>query len=922
MAKKTTTIQRNEQNHAASPITQTIKPYDKHFANNSFSGTDMVAIMHIPNVNGFSGTYTLGSLQTITYSTHMDRSPIRSIGNVNAKDYVMGPRTVAGSLVFAVFDKHFAYAAMDEIRKNNEGYHFLADELPAFDITITMASEYGKKAKLCIYGVQLINEGQVMSVNDIFTENTYQFVAKDIDYLSDQTENASGAIYSPLSPNPGTMSQAIEVELIDDVKIEAAEAAKAALLEDIIVAPTVKRNQIFVSATGEITPGKVAIDMNLRQTTGFIKVYNGSVCIVEQKLTTGMQWPLSCELTAGTYETYYENEDAETSRSTSFVVMEEVVKTKLPLPPIQHYEELEANQTITVGLKVVDSAGVGIKYAKRPKGNSDPVWIEERLVDKDKMCTFKGLTNGEEYIFVAYNDVLTSDYLVLLLDGEMDSLFSDFAAHIYNNRMSLDRRHYKNWEAIWNKAIEQKNKEPNRGLVYCINAARFTSTGIDDSVVYFSKHATAYIKNTIAQKNLVQVMDTPILQNTAQAMITMSTKVKKIKVTRNNDAPTMIESKNFIRNSLSYHYFVKGKPGVYTVVAYGDADDIESLPLEFSKLTQSEAENEAEAQKSITLAYENAITQMAINEGNWVKNYNLNKQEKNELLGELVNDKYSQKEGVMQPIITDIQTTYFLVTAEVPEANKYYLCTMLSKDLHQQYLAYKYKLAYKHNKITAYANKLSLVDGERYSCWIEDENGVVVSKTTSFTFASQKSKQDEAKNTEQGSQIKKLYKQNSNQAVVENELEQDDFNVAYTLDSVMITALSQPLKYKQREEGIYDAALGRNKFYYSSSSVIPKDIKLNMNAKQCKLTYNVPTTIKYIRMDWYTTNKDTCAHSDYYEITPGQTYTNFTGRGNNTTLGLVISFLTLNKGSVTEPIVIDFATQKAISNSLRCEVEW
>lgn len=916
---KQTTITASNKNHSN---TQKIKPYDKHFANNSFSGTDMVAIMHIPNVNGFSGTYTLGSLQTITYSTHMDRSPIRSIGNVNAKDYVMGPRTVAGSLVFAVFDKHFAYAAMDEIRKNNEGYHFLADELPAFDITITMASEYGKKAKLCIYGVQLINEGQVMSVNDIFTENTYQFVAKDIDYLSDQTENASGAIYSPLSPNPGTMSPAIELDLIDDVDIEAAEAEKAVLLENIIVAATVRKNQTFVSATGEIIPGKVDFDMNIRQTTGYIKVYNGSMCLVEQKLTTGMQWPLTRELTAGTYEVHYENEDGETSRDTSFIVMEEVVKTKLPLPPVQHFEDLDANKTITVGLKVVDTIGIGIKYAKRPKDNSEPVWIESRLIDKDKMCTFKGLTNGEEYIFAAYNDVLTSEYLVLLLNGEIDSLFSDFATHIYNNRMILNPIHYNNWNAIWNKAVEQKNKEPNKGLVYCINSVRFTTTSMDSSVAYFAKHATAFVKNTIAHKNQVQVMETPILENAVQSYITMDIKVKKIKVTRNNDAPTIIEAKNFIRNGLTYGYFVKGKTGTYSIVAYGDSDDIESLPLEFAKMTQSEAEKEAETQKAITLAYNNEITQMAINNGNWVKNYGFNKEEQNELLGELVNDKYSLKEGVAQPIIEDIQTTHYSVVAVVPEANKYYLCAMPSKDLNKQHLAYKYKLPNKTNKITAYAKKLSLVTGERYSCWIEDEKGMAVSKTTSFTFAPQNSKQDEAKNKEQAKQIKKLYSHNSNQIVVDNNLEQDDFNVAYTLDNVLLTALGQDIKYKYREELIYDAALGKSKFYFTIGSTVPTGVKLNMDAKQCKLSYKVPSNIKYVRMDWYSSNLEICAFSDLYEIETGQTYTKFTGRGHNATLGLVIHFLTANKSNATQPIVIDFATRKAISKSLKCEVTW
>lgn len=168
---------------------------------NSFSGCDMAVTCNILNQ-----TISLGSLQTISYSIHMDRQPVRSIGNINAKDYTLGPRTIAGSLVFAVFDKHLLYHMIEAFWNNKtntyasneytkvaskyqsltESRHILADELPPFDITISFANEYGTQSKAAIYGVRLVNEGQVMSINDIYTENTYQFVATDIDYMRNQ----------------------------------------------------------------------------------------------------------------------------------------------------------------------------------------------------------------------------------------------------------------------------------------------------------------------------------------------------------------------------------------------------------------------------------------------------------------------------------------------------------------------------------------------------------------------------------------------------------------------------------------------------------------------------------------------------------------------------------------------------------------
>ena len=58
-----------------------------------------------------------------------------------------------------------------------------ADEILPFDITITMANEYGQKAVLVIYGVELLNEGSGYSIDSVTTEKAYTFVARRIDYL-------------------------------------------------------------------------------------------------------------------------------------------------------------------------------------------------------------------------------------------------------------------------------------------------------------------------------------------------------------------------------------------------------------------------------------------------------------------------------------------------------------------------------------------------------------------------------------------------------------------------------------------------------------------------------------------------------------------------------------------------------------------
>ena len=132
----------------------------------SYSGCDIVVTARLATLNNSTKKieekiYTLGSIQTLSVSTHQDKKPVRVIGSMNALDYTMGQRTIAGSLVFAVFDQHFATEMFNDLKAATGKSFFLPDELPALDITITFANEYGRTSRMAIYGVRIINEGQV-----------------------------------------------------------------------------------------------------------------------------------------------------------------------------------------------------------------------------------------------------------------------------------------------------------------------------------------------------------------------------------------------------------------------------------------------------------------------------------------------------------------------------------------------------------------------------------------------------------------------------------------------------------------------------------------------------------------------------------------------------------------------------------------
>ena len=178
--------------------------------NISFSGCDMVVSAEMKTTDGTRVSVTIGSLQTLSYSVYRQLSAVKNIGNINAKDYVGGPRTIAGSMVFTVLNQHWGAELLTKFSEA-EGYKhsrkILMDEIAPVNLTVSMANEYGIYARLAIYGVRFFSEGQVMSINDIYTENTFQYVALNIDYMVDIGSNAntnksgSNRITSPV-PTP------------------------------------------------------------------------------------------------------------------------------------------------------------------------------------------------------------------------------------------------------------------------------------------------------------------------------------------------------------------------------------------------------------------------------------------------------------------------------------------------------------------------------------------------------------------------------------------------------------------------------------------------------------------------------------------------------------------------------------------------
>lgn len=144
----------------------------------SFSGTDTLVFILLPGSN----PVILGSITTVSYSVYRTKQPVINLGRTNINGVTRGSRIFAGTMIFTLINQHWLNELMDEDQTNwlSQYQELKADELPLFDLMVVSANEYGSYVTMFLYGVDITDEGQVVSVEDLFTENTLSFVARDI----------------------------------------------------------------------------------------------------------------------------------------------------------------------------------------------------------------------------------------------------------------------------------------------------------------------------------------------------------------------------------------------------------------------------------------------------------------------------------------------------------------------------------------------------------------------------------------------------------------------------------------------------------------------------------------------------------------------------------------------------------------------
>jgi hypothetical protein len=187
-------------------------------AHNSFSGADIKAVF---------ANNEVGNLMAVSYAIQREKAPIYVLGEANPRAFSRGKRGIAGSLIFIQFDTH---AILEQFNIGTEGGNnlsdplgnfvkkvyevdpadfgtdaaqgpranlagtvtgspdsmgqlakaFYADQLPPFDVTISALNEMGVAAKCVIHGVELMNEGWGMGIEDRQADMQTTYLARAV----------------------------------------------------------------------------------------------------------------------------------------------------------------------------------------------------------------------------------------------------------------------------------------------------------------------------------------------------------------------------------------------------------------------------------------------------------------------------------------------------------------------------------------------------------------------------------------------------------------------------------------------------------------------------------------------------------------------------------------------------------------------
>jgi hypothetical protein len=158
----------------------------------------------------------LPGLNLLTISEHRDKYSVVSFGRTGIKGFTHGHRTTAGSLAFITAGQSPFYPILERYRLwsyyDTGGVIFVGpDQLPPFDLSITMVNEVGDAASIFVRGIEIIDSSRSIGVQDIQLTEVFSYIAVEASQFQLLVRASGGGKAQPApgyGPLPGASNGA------------------------------------------------------------------------------------------------------------------------------------------------------------------------------------------------------------------------------------------------------------------------------------------------------------------------------------------------------------------------------------------------------------------------------------------------------------------------------------------------------------------------------------------------------------------------------------------------------------------------------------------------------------------------------------------------------------------------------------------
>lgn len=152
------------------------------------NGNGLADAMNASTNYDTASVFPVVNLQAITVSTFRAKRQVRALGHVNPKGIVRGTRTCGGTIILTEFDRDSFWTLISaqrpvpgsDLNVGDNGAAVLPDQLAPFDILLMFVNEAGSLAYRIIYEIELVTNGIVYSVQDMYNESTLSFLCTDV----------------------------------------------------------------------------------------------------------------------------------------------------------------------------------------------------------------------------------------------------------------------------------------------------------------------------------------------------------------------------------------------------------------------------------------------------------------------------------------------------------------------------------------------------------------------------------------------------------------------------------------------------------------------------------------------------------------------------------------------------------------------